>query len=363
MVINMNKFIKAGVCALLSAMSIGQTAFAQFSDMPDGEIGAALQSVVDAGLIKGITDTTIEPDSYITRAQMAEIIARAFGAMETDDNAFAGVEKFIYGGGYNVNTNFNDIAGDEWYAAAVSKAVRMGVFQGDTDNNFNPSDNITFQETYTVLARVFSLIPQAVNYADGTSEILGDVSETVLDSFSDKDDISSWAVDFAGYIAGGGWKGIDGKLMPEEYITRGQFALLMDTLVGAYIDEPGEYSSLPDGIIMVRSGGVTIDGVTTDKNIIVTYGVDENGFKLTNSTVNGALVILGGADKTPVLKAASAADYTADELNISLDGSSIYQLRILAPYIGTDASSAKKLEHTYAVKGSVIKLPAIDKAE
>lgn len=355
-----NKLVKTVLCALLSTACIGSNAFAAFTDMPGGEIGTALENAVEAGLIKGVTDTTIEPDSYITRAQMAAIIARAFGAMDADDNSFAGVEKFFYGNDYTLNTNFNDIAGDEWYADAVLKAVRMGAFCGDEKNNFNPTNNITFEETYTVLSRVFNFIPKVNKYTDGTMEILGDVPETALDGFSDKSDVASWAVDFTRYIVGnGGWKGIDGKLMPKDKITRGQFALLMDKLVAKYIDEPGVYSSLPDGLVMVRCGGVTIDGVTTGKNIIVTYSVDEDGFKLVNSTIDGALVLLGGADKTPVLQQNSATEYIADDFNISIEGSYIYQFRILAPYIGVNASTAKKLEHTYGVKGSVVMFPTI----
>ena len=77
----------------------------RFSDMPDGEMGEAMQNAVDAGLIQGVSDTSIAPYDNITRAQMATIITRAFSAQE------------------NADQSFNDVASDAWYADAVSKAV------------------------------------------------------------------------------------------------------------------------------------------------------------------------------------------------------------------------------------------------
>ena len=63
------------VSALAMTLSVGITAGA-FDDMPQGEMGEALQNAVDAGLINGIDDKTIAPYENITRAQMAAIFQR-----------------------------------------------------------------------------------------------------------------------------------------------------------------------------------------------------------------------------------------------------------------------------------------------
>ena len=55
-----------------------------FSDMPDNWATEALESAVANGLLVG-DDGKIMPDSPLTRAQMATIIARAFGATEEGD--------------------------------------------------------------------------------------------------------------------------------------------------------------------------------------------------------------------------------------------------------------------------------------
>lgn len=336
----MKKFTKVLSCAAAMAlcMGIGVSASA-FSDMPDGEMGEALQRAVDVGLMDGITTDLIAPNDNITRAQMATIIVRAFSATE------------------NSSTKFNDVAADAWYADYVSKAAAMGAFEGDDDNNFNPENNITFQETYIVLSRMFGFEPYELRYSDGTTSLLGDCDESVLGSFGDKDEIASWAKNYAKYIVGnGGWSGIDGKLKPTASITRGEFAILMDNIVTTYIDEPGTYKDLPDGLTMVRSGGVKIEGFKTSHNLIITYGVDEKGCEVTDSTVNGVTLVLGGVDKTPqeTTDSNGVKKTSPDDSYVTITGS-YHDVRVNTPYVFLNASSAS-IEYYKGVKDSLVSL-------
>lgn len=307
-----------------------------FSDMPDGALGEAMQNAVDAGLINGVTDDTIAPYDNITRAQMATIITRAFSATEKSTTAFA------------------DVTADKWYCDAVMQAAYMGAFEGDDNNNFNPENNITFQETYLVLSRVFGFEAYKVS---GKDLMLGDCDASVLDVFSDKDAIASWAVDGAKYIVGnGGWTGIDGKLKPTDYITRGEFAVLMDAIVDTYIDEPGTYNNLTDGLIMVRSGGVTIDNLKSNHNVVITYGVDDKGCKITNSVVNGVTLVLGGIDKTPIeMETTSGAlKQVPNDAYVVIEGK-FYDVRVNTPFVFVDANSAK-VQYYKGVKESRVAL-------
>lgn len=327
-----------GICF---GMSVSANAF---SDMPDGEMGKALQNAVNAGLINGVTDDSIAPNDNITRAQMATIIVRAFNATENSD------------------TKYNDIT-DQWYAEYVSKASAMGAFQGDDDNNFNPENNITFQETYAVLSRMFGFEPYTQNRTDGTSELIGGaVSDEYLNSFSDKEQIADWAKNYAKYMVKyGGYTGIDGKLNPTKQVTRGEFAMIMDELVASYIDQPGTYTKLPgdlsmekpDGLIMVRCGGVSIDGLNTDKNLVITYGVDEKGCKVMNSTVNGTTLVLGGEDKEYI----SSGKTTQQKSYVSIQGQ-FYDVRVKGEGVYLDASGAKMANY-YGAKGTFVSLPVI----
>lgn len=346
----------ASLAAMTAVIGIGATASAAFVDMPSGDMGTALEHAIEAGLMNGVSDKEIAPDKEISRAEMATIIVRAFGAEE------------------KTTEKFNDIAGDEWYADSVSKSAKMGAFKGD-NGNFRPADGITFQETYLVLSRVFGLEARYIPVQSNPYYICT-VEDSVLDSFADKGAVASWAVDGAKYLVGnGGYKGIGGALKPTDKITRGEFAMVMDQVVGTYIDKPGTYNTVSDGVTMVRSGGVVLDGVKTDKNVVITYGVDESGCTIKNSEIGQALLILGGADKTPVKKTRTLKNengeyytdpatgelavevvkdengndqYVPDDLNIVVENSKIFDVRLHGRCAGADLSAAGKGNIKYA---------------
>ena len=121
--------------ALCGAMLCTGSALA-FEDMPSGTMGAALEAAVDNKLLNGYDDNTIKPYNNITRAEMAAIITRAMSIR------------------HNSDTVFNDVSSGAWYADDVSKAVYMGAFEGDENNNFNPIANATREEVATIIYRL-----------------------------------------------------------------------------------------------------------------------------------------------------------------------------------------------------------------
>jgi hypothetical protein len=104
----------------------------RFTDMPDESHWSydALKGAVDNGLLKG-DDNKLNPESHATRAQIAAIINRAFGAIDTAD-----ISGFI------------DVSEDGWYYLDMSKALNMKTFLGSTDNRLLPLDNATRQEVF-----------------------------------------------------------------------------------------------------------------------------------------------------------------------------------------------------------------------
>ena len=168
----------------------------------------------------------------------------------------------------------------------------------------------------------------------------------MLDSFADKVTVASWATDYAAAIVGnGGFTGFNGQLKGDSYITRGEFAYLMDSLIGTYIDTPGTYTG--DTLntaksIVVRVGGVTVDNLTTDKNLIAAYSVDTAGIKITNSTITGVTAIFGVADQVNKTSCASITGTFTD-------------VRVGSAWITLDASGAK-MEYYKGVKDSVVNM-------
>lgn len=245
--LRMNKLVKKTImfiAAATAAVSVHITGFAAgFTDMPsDPVMKTALENAVSNGLLNGYETGEIKPDGKITRAEMSAIITRCFGATKTADIS-----------------GFKDVPADAWYYDSLSKGVAMEAFKGD-GANLNPENNITFQETFTVISRIFDL---------------QDMDESSINGLADKDKIDDWAKEFVVKVFTGGYwgQGIT-ELRPNDYITRGEFAILMDRLVQLYVNEPGEYDSLEDVNVVIRTGGVTFNEVTNTKRIIVGDGAD-----------------------------------------------------------------------------------------
>ncbi len=223
-------------------MSVG--AFAAFSDMPQGADGEVLQKAVDNGLINGFEDGTVQPHTPITRAQMAAIMSRAMNAEETAELS-----------------SFVDVNEGDWYYDAMAKAVYMDAFKGDDQSRLNPNNTISRQEAFIVLCRIFD-VP--------------DADKNALAKYSDGSQVAAWAEVEARSIAAAGYLGDISAIRPLDAMTRLEFAQVMNKLVATYIDEDGEYSSLPDGNVLVRAKNVSFKGVQTDDVVFIGDGVKEN---------------------------------------------------------------------------------------
>jgi len=267
------------VCAFAEETSVKD----MFIDMPDNWATEALVAAVENGLISG-SDGYINPDNFMTRAEMAAIISRA-----TDAKTEADISEFT------------DVSESAWYRSAMAKAVNMKAFNG-SDGLLNPEANITRQEAFVVLSRVFGI----------ASEPVEDYS--AIDAFLDRNDIADWAKDSINMIVRAGYVGgNDGRINPLNNITRAEFAVVMNRLIKYYIDEPGDYTPNADGNIMIRCGGVNINDLTTDKMICVGDIDPEDKVNFNNCDISGEVVIRGGyatfdgeyASLKAIMKAAS----------------------------------------------------------
>jgi hypothetical protein len=154
---------------------------AVFSDMPNDWSTAALENAVSNGLLKGYGGK-LEPNSNLTRAEMATIVNRAFGAYEQ-----AALD------------SYTDVSTDSWFYDEMAKAIFVKTFTG-SENKLSPNSNITREEAFVVLSRAFKLS--------------GD-NNNVLNKFSDYDLISKWAIEGISSLVNEGYiAGSDGKLNP-----------------------------------------------------------------------------------------------------------------------------------------------------
>lgn len=254
-----------GVLPAAGAAATGGTP--QFSDMPDNWATEALKSAVKNGLLLG-ENGKIMPDSPLTRAQMATIIVRAFGATEEGDISA-----------------YSDVQSTDWFATSMAKAYKMGILQG-YDGKMDPNGNITREQAFAVLARALKLKP-----ATAISRI-----------FEDARDISDWAkgevyalVD-AGYI-----QGSNDRLNPQASISRAEFAQVMHNIIKQYINQEGVYTQVASGNIMVNAPGVTLKNVNITGDLIIGDGVGDGDVTLDNVTIQGDLIVRGGGVNSIVI--------------------------------------------------------------
>lgn len=310
----MNSFIKkivsVGISAVV-AVSLSTGVFAaEYEDMPDDWRTTAIENAVKNGLIYGTSDTTISPDASITRAQMAAIIVRALGATKEADISM-----------------FDDVDSGKWYYHELAKAVYMQAFSGGGDNKMNPDGNITFEECFTVLSRVFGL------------DIKVDVEavKEVLALFPDSEEISDWAVKYFGAIVSKGyWAGGEsGMLTPKAYITRGEFAVVMDNLVSVYVSEPEDIPAITKGNILVRCDGANLDGLELEGDLIIGDAVSANAVSLKDVNIKGRLVFRGCAlenvkDKND--EEITVSDSVEETISCEPTGYA-EKIQLLAPYV------------------------------
>lgn len=331
----MNKAVKKLVSALMcSVMLAGASVsvFAEdFTDMPNDWRTTAIENAVKNGLISGMGDGTVAPDAPITRAQMAAIIVRALGATkEADLSAFA------------------DVSENEWYYKELAKAVYMNAFSGD-GQNMNPNNNITFQECFVVLSRVFGL------YYRATEE----EAKAAVAGYADAADIAPWAVRYYGSVVKNGyWDGGEKKLLtPTAYITRGEFAVVMDRLVTTYISE-GTYTEVPEGNVVVRGQDVVLDGAKVAGDLLIADGVEPNKVTLKDINVSGRLVVRGCA--TPGMveyltkDGTTATKMSYTDVGVAPTGEA-FDIQVIAPYVYVNLS-AMKYTKVYTEKDTCVNL-------
>ncbi len=262
----------AFVCAaalLLSPSGAFAASPSDFVDFPNDWSTGAMTAAVDNGLLGGVDEEHIAPQGVLTRAQMAAIINRAFGAEKTASL-----------------TGYTDVAANAWYATDMAKAVQMGTFSGSGNGLLEPDRAITREEAFSVLARAFAL-----SAGDGAA----------LNDFTDGAQVSAWARgSVSAMVAGGYVNGSDGnRLNPQQSITRAEFAAVMSNLVAQYIDADSTLNrSLEiDGNVIVR-GNVDLSGYTINGDIII---ADEAAnVTLDGVTVNGRLVVRGASDSLTI---------------------------------------------------------------
>ena len=228
----------------------------------------AVSAAVDNGLLYGKSSAIIDPNGDMTRAEMAAIINRSFGCYKTADIS-----------------QYNDVSKSKWYYKDVALAVQMGTYNGRSSSSMAPDAPISRQEAMTVVARALELDYDA--YA-----------KTDLSAFSDRSEISNWALPYVRAMVGADY--IHGRtkgLEPLDNITRAEFAQIFYNIIGTYIVSKGTYDKDIKGSVLIRTDEVTLQNMTVDGDLIIGCGAADGKVTLDNVTVKGRLLVWGGGTK------------------------------------------------------------------
>ena len=272
------KRILAMILAVASCLSLAISASAantvarKATDFRDYDRTAwyaeAVSAAVDNGLLYGKSATVIDPNGDMTRAEMAAIINRSFGCYKSADVS-----------------QYKDVTKSKWYYKDVAMAVQMGTYNGRSASSMAPDAPISRQEAMTVVARALELDYDSY-------------SETDLSAFSDRSEISNWALPYVRAMVGADYIHGCGKVLaPLDNITRAEFAQIFHNIIGTYVVSKGTYDKDIKGSVLIRTDDVELKNLTVDGDLIVGCGAADGKIVLDNVTVKGRLLVWGGGTK------------------------------------------------------------------
>lgn len=284
----MKNILKRGLSLVLSLslafslMAVGASA-EEFADMPNGWSMDAVASAVENGLLRG-NDGKLDPTGLLTRAQLATVIVRAFGATAEADLS-----------------GFTDVEADRWYYSALAKAKGMGVMNGTSSTTMSPDRPISRQEVFVILARALKL-------ADGKAE--------TLNAYKDAESVGAWAVGgTAAMVSAGYVSGSNGYLLPTDNITREQFAQIIYNIFGTYYQTAGVYTNDVENSLLVNVPDITIKNAKIAGDLVVGDGVGEGDLTLENVSIGGRLVVRGGGVNSIHIKGSTVSSVVVAKEN------------------------------------------------
>lgn len=118
----------AGLAAALGNLPL-------YTDIGSHWAQESIETCSELGLLSGTGDGKFSPDAAVNRAMAVTVLWRMEGMPQTG------------------SSTFSDVAGDDWYAAAVAWASENGIVSGYGDNRFGPLDAVTREQLAAMLCR------------------------------------------------------------------------------------------------------------------------------------------------------------------------------------------------------------------
>lgn len=232
-------------------------------EFPEGWSHDALIFAVENGILAGDENHNLNPESNITRAEMAAVLVRLLGASEQGDLSA-----------------YTDVHTTDWFYTELAAAVGAGVFNGTSATTMDPNAPITREQAAVVLCRAFGVVSSdRDSYRD----------------FKDWKNVSDYALDAVSAMRESklvnGYE--DGTFLPANSITRAEVAQLLCNLFDCIADTPEELPA--SGWVLYRGEEALPETLELDGTLILGQAMPTE-LTVTDWKVTGTLVVRTGAD-------------------------------------------------------------------
>ena len=173
-----------------------------FKDIKDHWAKADIEYLASEKVIFGTDSEHFSPEQNISRAEFTALVVRALKLSTI-----------------KANNSFIDIKDGEWYSDVIQTAADNKIISGNGEE-FRPNDFINREEMTKVIVNAY--------LSKNQQKVSGSLAQ-----FADKEEISSWAVDYvSSAVELGLIKGMEqGLFEPKENATRAQAATIIKRLV------------------------------------------------------------------------------------------------------------------------------------
>lgn len=203
---------------------VWQNPFTDVNNKTDWFAGA-VEAVYQGGVMNGMTATTFEPDTAVSRAMVATILYRLADSPAVSDD---------------MSCPFTDVQKGDWYYDAIVWAYNEGILKGVSETLAAPDADATREQVAVLLYR-FAGNPE--------EEPTGAELEAILSVYPDADQIAPWAkigVAFCTHF--GLMQGDNDGFRPQDNMTRAELAQVIVNFVLAATSQPDEVPEAPEAI-------------------------------------------------------------------------------------------------------------------
>lgn len=174
-----------------------------FEDISGHNYKIDIEALASRGIINGKTDNIFEPNSTMTRAEFATIIARGLGLPVKNNDVF------------------KDVEANDWFYNYVGTAYAYGIIKGVSENKFNPNGTITREEAAVMVQRAAKLCGM-------NTDMDALASRDVLAQFFDYVKSSDWSQSALAFCYNEGILSDDVMdIKPKEMVTRAEIASML----------------------------------------------------------------------------------------------------------------------------------------